>query len=92
MKGIDLATVKELLGHKSLAMTLRYSHLAPSHKVYAVNILDDTINAEKRSIQKVYNLHPGNKDDISQDIEFAWGGWRDLNPRPLEPQSSALSY
>lgn len=39
MKGIDLATVKVLLGHKTLAMPLRYAHLAPSHKAKAVDIL-----------------------------------------------------
>ncbi len=36
MAGVDLTTIKELLGHKTLNMTLRYSHLAPSHKVKAV--------------------------------------------------------
>ncbi len=44
MSGIDLTTVKELLGHKTLTMTLRYSHLAPSHKVNAVKVLDNTLN------------------------------------------------
>jgi site-specific recombinase XerD len=44
MSGVDLTTVKELLGHKTLTMTLRYSHLAPSHKVRAVDLLDQTIN------------------------------------------------
>lgn len=50
MAGVDLTTVKELLGHKTLTMTLRYSHLAPSHKVKAVDILDSIIN-EKSSSQ-----------------------------------------
>lgn len=44
MAGIDIATVRELLGHKTLTMTLRYAHLAPSHKVKAVDILNNTLN------------------------------------------------
>jgi site-specific recombinase XerD len=46
MSGVDIKTVKELLGHKTLVMTLRYSHLAPSHKVKAVDILDAAINGK----------------------------------------------
>ena len=39
MAGVDIRTVGELLGHKSLSMTMRYSHLAPAHNRAAVDRL-----------------------------------------------------
>lgn len=39
MAGVDLTTVSRLMGHKSLAMTLRYSHLAPGHLHSAVKTI-----------------------------------------------------
>ena len=41
MKGVDLNTVRELLGHADIKMTLRYAHLAPEHKMKAVEMLDE---------------------------------------------------
>ena len=40
MEGVDLNTVRELLGHADIKMTLRYAHLAPEHKARAVEKLD----------------------------------------------------
>ena len=39
MRGVDLNTVRELMCHASLAMTLRYAHLAPKDKLRAAEVL-----------------------------------------------------
>ena len=40
MAGVDLPTVKELMGHKDITMTLRYAHLSSDHKRAAVQRLE----------------------------------------------------
>jgi hypothetical protein len=39
MGGVDLKTVQELMGHKTIAMTARYANLAPTHKLQALETL-----------------------------------------------------
>ena len=55
-RDVDLTTVKELLGHKDIKMTLRYAHLAPSHKVKAVDVLDNTLNGKTAKSENCYNF------------------------------------
>jgi hypothetical protein len=31
MKGVDIRTVQEVLGHPDIRITLRYSHVSPAH-------------------------------------------------------------
>ena len=58
MNGMDLTTVKELLGHKTLNMTLRYSHLAPEHKSKAVKVLDAVL---KSYTNENFSSHSGSQ-------------------------------
>lgn len=39
MVGVDIRTVAELMGHKTIQMTMRYAHLAPEHNLAAVERL-----------------------------------------------------
>jgi len=41
MAGIPLNTVRELLGHSDIKMTLRYAHLAPGHMRDAVEAISN---------------------------------------------------
>ena len=46
MKGASLKEVQELLGHKTMTMTLRYAHLSQDHKKKAVSLLNGLTSAK----------------------------------------------
>jgi hypothetical protein len=50
---VDLRSVQELLGHRSITMTTRYSHLSPSHLAQAVQRLVATAPREAAKIDTV---------------------------------------
>lgn len=41
MKGVDLYTVKELMGHETIEMTMRYAHLAPNKFTEAIKVFNE---------------------------------------------------
>jgi len=54
MAGIDLVTVSQLMGHKDLTMTKRYSHPTPEHKKRAIESLNFN-NLDSKVIQLEVN-------------------------------------
>lgn len=61
MSGIDLTTVMHLMGHKSIKMTLRYAHLAPSHKVKAMSAIEE-------KFQGMFKDNEENKSDTDEGM------------------------
>lgn len=52
MAGVDLATVREILRHKSFEMTLRYSRLSPEHRQSAVEALEKSLSQGEENAEK----------------------------------------
>ena len=53
MAGVDLGTLKELMGHSHIAITMRYVHPTPEHKQEAVRKL------ERYNVEQVFALYEG---------------------------------
>lgn len=51
MAGVDLPTLKELMGHSDISTTMRYVHPTPEHKRAAVEKL------ERFNIEQVFQMH-----------------------------------
>ena len=58
--GVDLYTVKELLGHSTLAMTERYSHLAKDTLKNAVKKLEDSLKTSTKEKESQPEAADGN--------------------------------
>lgn len=66
MAGVDLASLTEIAGHKSVKMTIRYSHPSPDHKLQAIGVLDRK-NGTKRAPQNF--IGEADKNPAMQLIE-----------------------
>jgi integrase len=61
MAGVDVKTIQELMGHRDIKMTMRYSHPTPEHKRKAVELLNRvttnlTTEGIDRRNRKVVNI------------------------------------
>jgi len=55
MSGADLRTVAELLRDSSLAMVMRYAHLAPDHRLAAVERMENVFNPRTTATRTATN-------------------------------------
>ena len=62
MRGVGLQTVKELLGHKGIKMTMRYSHLSMTYKQEAVNELGAMMKLSVRNKKDTIRTQKGHTE------------------------------
>ncbi len=55
MQGTPILTIARLMGHKSISMSERYSHLSPEHNKQAVMGLEATFNSNKKNVVSINN-------------------------------------
>ena len=71
-RGVDFHKISVLMGHKTLAMTKRYSHLKPKHTFSVVNVLDsDRENNDSHTVTKLPIDKRPIKDSIMLDV-ISW--------------------
>jgi len=64
MAGVDILIVQQLMGHKDLKMTLRYSHLSPAYKAKAVTELDKRFALDERDSM---SQNPPHQDNLKKE-------------------------
>ncbi len=91
MAGVDLVTIQQLMGHKTLEMTLRYAHLSPEHRLTAIRRLDPptgtttgTKGRDRPARKKAVGKVPG----AAGKSQCARG---ESNTQPTDSKSAALS-
>jgi Phage integrase family len=85
MRGAGLKEVQEILGHKTMSMTLPYAPLRQEHKKKTVNLLNGltaSSNPADLSCHKVRLEFLPNRFESSQNPVWVWriAGLRDLMP------------
>lgn len=66
MAGVDLRTVQELMGHKSIEMTVRYSHLTPKHTLAAVQRLTATDSTNSTGTRTSTGTSEQNRTEVER--------------------------
>ena len=84
MDGMDLRTVQELMGHKTIAMTCRYAHLVPTYQLAAVERLAE-IN---RAIQE--GKPEGTNTEAPTDTRTSTGDFGPVPERAEHPPQTVL--
>ncbi len=90
MRGVHIRTLQELLGHKTLAMTQRYCHLAPEQLQNAVKLLDGVIGEWERIFRKALAkdcIARGlSRGDAKKAADLFIKEWRDITSKRMKSE------
>ena len=59
-QGLDLRLVAKLLGHRTLQMSMRYSHLAKEHLKSATSEVNELMAKKNNNLVLQYHQYPTN--------------------------------
>ena len=85
MRGVDLYTVKELLGHQSIEMTQRYAHLAPGHLHKPVEVLGEVKTQLASTRSRIKEEHRNRENSYVVERNGRPGGSRTPDQRFRKP-------
>ena len=79
MAGIDMLTIKELGGWKTLGMVTRYAHLSPDHKQAAVECLIPTATDTTARTEGIGELPDAdNLLKVEGSAQWIWRSFLDM--------------
>ena len=87
MAGVDLVTVKEIMGHQDVETTLRYAHLAPHHLKDGVNrgsLFEIGMKTDSGTLTKTTTKEVSLEKESTQDIDLMV---RPTGVEPVTPRS-----
>jgi integrase len=58
MRGDDLKTLQEILGHSNIATTMRYAHLSKANKAKAINLVCGLTSGKKSAMSQIRKIRP----------------------------------
>ena len=79
-RGVPLPAIKELMGHSSITVTMRYAHMAPSDRANAVRLLDPKAAESKPNERSTHGSTHGAKKAVGDGVAASSA----CNPSPAK--------
>jgi integrase len=90
MAGVDLMTVKELLGHQTIEMTMRYAHLSPDHKRVAIELLATQMDTRRGGKVDTKWTPNGHQEGVREQAQVKFDTINQHGPLAQPGQSAPL--